>query len=238
MKNLPFILICGLCSFTIQAQIPQTKSVTISPLAGNVEEVNGNIRSNGTIQGNSLKAAGLATGDPFKANPVYANVDGTLVTGYKVNYLNVPPVAFRLDIVIQSEGEVSGLGYDLLIYSGGLLGLYQVSTSKNLLAPLSFPHKSKLSALKFTFASNDPLKSRALTGQIIKASINDFSNGVSIFFFTTPASANGVPITVDLPIDLIEIDSQNYVYTLMLSSNTNDWIFTTIRGVIIEYRDL
>ena len=222
MKNLTFILTFCVFSFKIQAQTPQTKSVTISPTAGNVEEVNGNIRSNGTIQGNSLKAAGLATGDPFKANPVYANVDGTLVTGYKVGYFSISPAAFRLSVDVQTDGQTYGIGTDYVIYDGNYVGFFLESSGRTLLAPVYVPHKSKLSSLKFTFASNDASKSRAMTVNIIKASIDNFSNGVSIFSFTT----------------LIEIDNQNYVYTLQLVSSTNDWSLTSVRGVVIEYRDL
>ncbi len=238
MKNLPFILIVCLLSFNIQAQTLQTKSVTISPTAGNVEEVKGNIRATGTIESNTLKAAGLATGDPFKANPVYANVDGTLVTGYKVGYFSIPPVAFRLSTDVQTDGQTYGIGTDYVVYDGSYLGLFLESSGRTLLAPVYVPHKSKLSSIKFTFASNDASNSRAMTVNIIKASIDNFSNGVSIFSFTTPSSLNSTLVTVELPIDLIEIDNQNYVYTLQLISSTNDWSLTSVRGAVIEYRDL
>lgn len=238
MKTIPIILIFLFVIFNTLAQAPhqQPKSVTIDPNAPNLQDVKGNIKVSGITESNSVKVNQLATGNPFVAKPIYADDQGYLITGHKVGYFSIPPVALRLSWdIYNEEGELSA-GPDFVVYDGNYLTFIQPSSYRTLLAPLYIPHKSKLSSLKLAFFSNYHVE-RLLSGSIIKTSIIESTIGTSIFNFSTPASINGAFITVDIPIDLIEIDTQNYVYTLKLESSTNDWTFVSIKGIIIEYRD-
>lgn len=223
-----------LYGLNVYSQTVPLRSVTITPGAANIQDIQGNIKATGVVEGSTLKAAGLATGSYQVVSPIYANAEGLLITGYKLGYFSIPPAAFRrsIDIYID-EGTPSYLGNDLLLYTGGSLLFAAPSSGREMLAPVQVPHKSKLSSLKIIFSSSG---SRYLEGSIIKASVNDFAAETSIFTFTTPATANS-PVLAEFTIPLIEIDNQNYVYTLQLKSSTNDWTFLGIRGVSIEYRD-
>lgn len=213
--------------------IPQGNSVTITPTS-NTTDVKGNIKASGLVEASSLKAAGLASGNPFVANPVYANVDGDLITGYKVGYYSIPPAAFRLNLHLYSDETKFYQSDDFVIYTGSYVGFYTVSSDKFLLAPLNFQHKSKLSSLKITFYSFNP---KFIEGSILRASLSGTQNETSVFSFNTPV-ANGTTVTAEFPINLLEIDNQNYVYTIQLKSSTNNWVITSIIGVSIEYRDI
>lgn len=222
--------------FTIKgfAQVPQTYSVTIAPGSGTTHDVKGGLKVSGVTESSSVKVAGLATGNPYSAQPIYANDQGFLVTGYKVGYLSVPSAAFRKNFDVNSNGEYSAIGSDLFFYDGFQLLSFTPSNNRELFAPLYFPHKSKLSSIKILFSvSGSP---RALIGDLIQASLNDYT-GSSIFNFTTPTSENNSAISVEFPINLLEIDNQNFTYTLKLRCSTGDWTLLSIRGVSIEYRD-
>lgn len=236
MKTISIILIFLFVIFNTLAQAPhqQPKSVTIDPNAPNLQDVKGNIKVLGITESNSVKVNQLATGNPLVAKPIYADDQGYLITGYRVGYFSIPPVALRLSWDIYG-GDLY-VGPDFVVYDGNYLTFIQPSSYRELLAPLYIPHKSKLSSLKLAFFSNSNVE-RFLNGSIIKTSIIESTIGTSIFNFSTPVSINGAFITVDLPIDLIEIDSQNYVYTLKLESSTDDWTHVSIKGIIIEYRD-
>ncbi len=216
------------------SQAAPSKAVIISPTANNIQEVQGNIKASGLVEGNSLRSTALATGSYHIVKPIYADADGSLITGYKLGYLSIPPAAFQRSIEIYSdEGAVSYLGDDMLFYTGGSLFFVKPSANRRILAPVQVPHKSKLSSLKITYYSSG---NRYIEGSIIKASLIDYMSETPIFTFTTPAIDNS-PVLVEFPIDLIEIDNQNYVYTLQLKSSTNDWTSLSIRGVSIEYHD-
>jgi hypothetical protein len=236
MKTKPIILIFLFLTINCLAQTPQPKSVTIDPNGTNIQDVKGNLKVSGITESNSVKVNGLATGNPYEARTVYANNEGFLVTGYKVGYFSIPPVAFKLNYYIQSDGQPSGLGVDLMIYDGGNVSSFYPSSNKELVAPLYFPHKSKLASLKIAFYSylNTP---NSLIGEIIEASLSEALSQSTIFNFTTPTSYNLSWVTVEFPINLLEIDNQNKVYTLKLKNSSNNWSFVNIRGVSIEYRD-
>lgn len=237
MKNgtLQYCLLLALFSICLKsfAQGPlPTNSVTITPTS-NTTDVKGNIKASGSVEASSLKAAGLATGNPFVANPVYANVEGHLVTGYKVGYYSIPPAAFKLNLHLYSDATYYYQSDDYVLYTGSYVGFYTESTGKMLLAPLSFQHKSKLSSLKISFYS---FNAKFIEGAIIRSSFSDSSGETTIFSFNTPV-ANGTTVITEFPINLIEIDNQNFVYTLQLKSSTNNWVITSIKGVSIEYHD-
>lgn len=236
MKNRCLIFYLHLLTFHALAQVPQPKSVTIDPNSNEIQDVKGNLKVSGISESNTVRANGLATGNPYIAMPVYANGQGYLVTGYKIGYFSIPPVALRLNYDINTEGQSYSLGPDFALYDGGYLGFVQPSTYRVLLAPLYFPHKSKLSSLQLTFSSNTDVQ-RALNGLIIQTSINSSSGATNVFSFTTSSSINGSLVIFEVPINLIEIDNQNYTYSLQLSSSSNDWTLVSIKGASIEYRD-
>ena len=236
MKKFSFILIFLILTANCIAQIPQPKSVTIEPNGTNIQDIKGNIKVSGIIESIHVKVNGIATGDPYSARPVYANDQGFLVTGYKVGYVSIPPVAFRLDWDVQSEGQASGLGIDIVSYDADRITSVYPSSNKTLLAPLYFPHKSKLASIKITFYSY-PIEPNSLIGDIVQVSLNEATDLATIFSFTTPTSSNSSLIVAEFPINLLEIDNQHYVYSLKLRNSSNDWSFLSIRGVSIEYRD-
>lgn len=236
MKNKWFIHLLLLLSFEALAQIPQPKSVTIDPNGTNLQDVKGNLKVLGITESIHVKVNGIATGDPYIVRPVYANDQGFLTTGYKVGYFSIPPVAFRLDWDMQTDGQASGLGVYMLNYDADRVTFITPSGNKMLLAPLYFPHRSKLSSLKITFYSY-PNAPNSLIGEIIQVPLNEATGQSTIFNFTTPASSNLSLIMVEFPINLLEIDNQNYVYSLKLTNSSNDWGFLSVRGVSIEYRD-
>ncbi|RYU94788.1 hypothetical protein [Emticicia agri] len=236
MKNIWFIFGFCLLSAQIFAQIPQPKSVTIDPNGTHIQDVQGNLKVQGITESHTVRASGLATGNPFIARPIYANGEGYLVTGYKVGYFSIPPVAFRLDWDVQSEGQASGLGIDIVSYDADRITSISTSSNKTLLAPLYFPHRSKLASIKITFYSY-PIEPNSLIGDIVQAPLNEGSGLSTIFSFTTPTSSNSSLIVAEFPINLLEIDNQNYVYSLKLRNSANTWTFLSIRGVSIEYRD-
>jgi hypothetical protein len=235
MKKYIFLLILSLFVLKSYAQVPQTKSVTISPLAGNVEEVKGNIKATGIIESNTLKASGLASGNPYVANPVYANLDGTLVTGYKTGYLSIPSSAFRINYDINTDGNVESLGKDFVFYASTGLFFWFASTNRNILSPLQVPHKSKLSSMKITYNSNSP---RSITVKILKVDMNDFSSETVLLTHTLALSSSYLNISENIPLNLLEIDNQNFAYSILITSSTNDWTFLSLRGICIEYQDL
>jgi hypothetical protein len=234
MKKNCFLLVALFYTLRVYSQTLPPKAVIIAPGANNIHEVQGNIKASGLVESNSLKAAALATGDYQIVRPVYANAEGSLITGYKTGYLSIPPAAFRRSIDIYMDGGTTTyLGSDMLFYSGSILFFAQPSSNRVILAPVQLPHNSKLNSLKITFFSPDK---RYIEGAIIRASLNGYSSETSIFTFTTPTTNNSV-VTAEFPIDLIEMDNQNYIYTLQLKSPTNEWFSISIRGVGIEYRD-
>jgi len=157
-----------------------------------------------------------------------------LVTGYKTGFYSISPAAFRLNLHLHSDSTPFYQGDDFVDYTGSYVGFYTESANKFLLAPLNFQHKSKLASLKITFYSFNP---KFIQGSIVRASLSSTQNEATIFSFDTPV-ANGTTVTVEFPINLLEIDNQNYVYTLQLKSSTNNWVLSSIIGVSIEYRDI
>ena len=240
MKSLLFFFCCYFFISGLQAQVPPSYAVTITP-SNNTQDVKGNIKASGLIEGNALKSSGLATGNPFVANPVYANVNGDLITGYKVGYLSIPSSAFVLsNQLYNDENDVEVIpfpsGDDYLINSGAGLIFYSNSNGRILLAPIQIPHASKLTSIKLTFQSLSQAKT--LNVSIVRAHIDTATNEESIFNFTTPASTGLSVIVAQQTIDNLELDNQNYLYTLKITASDNTWPFVVLRGVIIEYHDL
>lgn len=232
LKHGLLLFVFSICSNSFSQGPPPTNSVTITPTT-NTTDVKGNIKASGLVEASSLKAAGLATGNAFVANPVYANAYGDLVTGYKVGYFSIPPAAFRLNLHLYSDATYFYQSDDYVVYTGSYVGFFTGSDDKFLLAPLNFPHKSKLSSLKISFYSYN---AKFIQGAIIRSSFNDSPGETTIFSFNTPV-ANVTTVVAEFPINLIEIDNQNFVYTLQLKSSTNNWGITSIKGVSIEYHD-
>ncbi|GAB3509909.1 hypothetical protein [Emticicia fontis] len=239
MKNIPIIFIflfLSIISINCIAQIPQPKSVTIDPGVNNIQDIKGNLKVTGFTESNSVRVNGLSTGNPYIARPVYANNDGFLVTGYVTGYFSIHPSAFKLSYNINSDGASTAYGSDFTYYADHYVIFLEPSTNRELYTPLFFPHKSKLSGIKFLF-SNSNTNSVSITGEIIRAPVDNFNGATSIFTFNTPVSSNSSIVSINIPIDLLEIDNENFSYSLKLSSSTQSWKLIIIGGANIEYRD-
>ncbi|RFS13559.1 hypothetical protein [Emticicia sp. C21] len=238
MKYVSFFFWYYFIIFSLQAQTPPSYALTITP-SSNTQDVKGNIKASGLIEGSALKSSGLATGNPFLAYPVYANATGDLITGYKVGYLSIPSSAFVLNYQLYNDENETDLlpfpaGDDYLIHSAGGLTFYSISNGRILLAPIQVPHKSKLTSIKLTFLTLS--QSRTLNISIIRAHIDNTSNEESIFSFTTPTT-NSPTVVAQQAINNLELDNQNYLYTLKVTSSDNTWPIVIVRGAIIEYHD-
>ncbi len=190
------------------------------------------------VKGESLQAAGLATGNPFVANPVYANGDGVLLTGYKLGYYSIPPIAFQPSL----DNDL--LNPDRYIeYSNAYMAI-NISFLDNtsyfyLIAPLQIPHKSKLRALKLDFDSY------GLGPDAIRITISKMQIGVGFYAgseqnivdFTAPRAPFPEKTKVNIPIDLIEIDNENYTYSILIKSTSSSWYGFRLYGAIITYQD-
>jgi hypothetical protein len=233
MKNIALVTMFILKLAQI-AQAQGTPPPIKLTLGGHTADVQGNVNATGQIEGNSLKARGLATGSPFIANPVYANADGYLITGYKVGYYSIPPSAFRIDYDINTNGNISIFGQDLAIYSESGMIYTTDNSHRGIIAGIQVPHKSKLTSLKATYnAATD----KTITIKIMKANINDFSASTELFSHTMAVSNNYISVSETIPINLLEIDNQNFTYSIIISSSAIDVSFINLRGISIEYQD-
>ncbi len=230
MKKLSYLLVFLVFFIKSQAQVPQTKSVTISPTAGNIQEVKGNIKATGIIESNTLKASGLASGNTYIANPVYANSDGTFVTGYKLCYYSIPPIAFHLN---KNNNYVNPL--QEITYSNYEMFVLYLNSDLYFITPLQIPHKSKLRALKLSFSFAGLFGARSVRIIITKTAING-SSEQNIVDFTTPTSTNFNPVSVNIPISLDEIDNENYSYCISIKA-TSEWNNFYLKSSTIEYQD-
>ncbi len=52
-----------------------------------------------------------------------------------------------------------------------------------------------------------------------------------------PTSANSEITTANIPINLVEIDNENYFYSLLILA-VEDWSLFKLYGTSIEYRDM
>jgi hypothetical protein len=217
-----------------QGQLP-TNSVTITPTS-NTTDVKGSIKASGLVEANSLKASGLATGNPYVANPVYANVDGNLVTGYRLGYHSIPPSAFRLTLYLNTNGEYSSYGPDFLLYDAGSVGSFAESVNRKFVAPVYLPHGAKISEIKIGAFSayND---SRTLKVSLVQT---DFltRQATTIHEFTTNDISQTNSTVFVSSLNLVLIDNQNFLYQIFVESSTQTWNIVSLTGIIIEYRDM
>lgn len=238
MKN-GFIIFL-LAVFTVfysNAQMPPSYSVTITPNS-TTTAVKGNIKASGLVEASGLKAAGLATGNPFVANPVYADVSGNLITGYKVGYLGIPAAAFRLSVyayAYNTENTLIPYGNDFLKYDGRNITFINNSPDRVIVAPIQVPHKSKLTSMKISFSTYfDP---KSLDVSIIQSNLLDVNNQTILHSLTTAVTNTNQLVTEVVFPNSLEIDNQNYLYTLRVGSTSNNWAGVYFRGVVIEYHD-
>ncbi len=234
LKYCHFFLLLGIYSKVFSQGYHPTNSVTITPTS-NTTDVKGNIKASGLVEANSLKATSLATGNPFVVNPVYATADGDLITGYKVGYYSIPPAAFKINYDINTDGSAFLLGTDFIIYTPSVMTFLHPSTNRIVLAPIQVPHKSKLSSIKVIFGS---YYSRFINIKIVKVNINDFSSETTLFNHNTAASIDNSLISENIPLNLLEIDNENFTYSIVIALSNSDWSLFSLRGVSIEYRDL
>jgi hypothetical protein len=234
MKYYFLLLFLGIYTKNFCQGYQPTYSVTITPTS-NTTDVKGNIKASGLVEANSLKATSLATGNPFVVNPVYANADGDLITGYKVGYYSIPPAAFKINYDINTDGTVFLLGADFIVYSPSGMFFLHPSTNRIALAPIQVPHKSKLSSIKVSFGS---YYSRYINIKIVKVNINDFSSETTLFNHDTAASIDNSLVSENIPLNLLEIDNQNFTYSIVIALSNSDWSLFSLRGVSIEYQDL
>lgn len=238
MKKYTFLLILSLFILKSHAQVPQTKSVTISPLAGNVEEVKGNIKATGIIESNSLKASGLASGNPYVANPVYANLDGTLVTGYKTGYLSIPPSAF----MIADNMYYNRYDLDNGLYHQSYEGTYKDKevelslSSDKVFAPIQIPHKSKLVSIKLNLHAFTPT---SIAVFVFGYDINNTETAPIIISFKYFENQSAGTKILNYDLNLAELDNSKYLYSLQILNVSYPYEnHFAVRGAIIEYRDL
>lgn len=239
MKNYFLILSLAIifAGFYSNAQVPPSYSVTITPNS-TTTDVKGNIKGNGLIEANTLKATGLATGNPFVANPVYANAYGDLITGYKVGYLGIPAAAFHLSLhayIYNNEYTFIPDGNDYLQYDGRNIVFINSSPSRAIIAPIQVPHKSKLTSMKISFSSYFDAKS--LDVSIIRSSLLQANDQTILHSLTTAVTNTNQLVTEVVFPNSLEIDNQNYLYTLKIGSTSNNWAGVYFKGVIIEYHD-
>lgn len=218
-----------------KAQTPPSYSITITPQQ-NATDVKGNIKSNGLVEANSLKATGLATGNPFVANPVYANGEGHLVTGYKVGFHSIPPSAFSFTWYLNTNGETSSYGTDFLLYSSGSVGSLTISPNRQFVTPVQLPHGSKIREIKIGAFSAYNV-SRTLKVSLIET---DFltRQATTIHQFTTDDISQANASIFTSSVNLISIDNQNKLYQIFVESSTQTWDIVSITGIIIEYQDM
>jgi hypothetical protein len=211
---------------------PPTNSVTITPTS-NTTDVKGNIKASGLVEANGLKATGLATGNPYVANPVYANIYGDLVTGYKTGFYSIPPAAFHLNYNV--FGNTTFLSEYFILYLENSMASLVSSQYYGFIAPMQIPHKSKLVAmnLNFAFGGTTP---KSIRIRIVQTPLSGSGSQI-IKDITTPTSVNQQVTTANIPLDLIEIDNENYTYVISLSVISN-WDSFVLFGTSIEYRDL
>lgn len=240
MKNikLQFRLVLALFSICLNSFAqgpPPTNSVTITPTS-NTTDVKGNIKASGSVEANSLKAAGLATGNPFVANPVYANVEGHLVTGYRLGYHSIPPSAFRLTYYLNTNGEYSSYGPDFLLYDAGSVGSFAESVNRKFVAPVYLPHGAKIREIKIG-ALSAYNESRTLKVSLVKT---DFLTRqvTTIHEFTTNDISQSNSTVFVSSFDLVPIDNQTFLYQIFVESSTQTWNIVSLTGIIIEYRDM
>lgn len=216
------------------AQTTPSYSVTITPNS-NTTDVKGNIKASGLVEGSSLKATGLATGDPFVANPVYANAYGDLITGYKVGFHSISPSAFRFTYDINTNGQYSVLGEDFLFYEGGSVGSLAESQNRRFVAPVYLPHGAKIREIKIGAFSAYNV-SRTLKVSLVKT---DFLTRAvtTIHEFTTNDISQSNSTVFVSTLNLIPIDNQNNLYQIFVESSTQTWDIVSITGIIIEYQD-
>lgn len=236
MKNYFLILSLAIfAGFYSNAQVPPSYSVTITPNS-TTTDVKGNIKANGLVEANSLKAAGLATGNPFVVNPVYANGEGYLVTGYKVGFHSIPPSAFSLTWYLNTNGETTSYGIDFLLYSAGSVGSLNISLNRQFVTPVQLPHGSKIREIKIGAFSAYNVN-RTLKVSLIET---DFltRQATTIHQFTTNDISQTNSSIFTSSVNLIPIDNQNNLYQIFVESSTQTWDIVSITGIIIEYQDL
>ncbi len=237
MKKLSNLLVFCLFLIKSQAQTPQTKSVTISPTAGNIQEIKGNIKATGIIESNTLKASGLASGNSYIANPVYANLDGTLVTGYKTEYLSIPSSAFVLeDYVHYSRNDLQNTSIDHESYQVRYNAQEVEMTFKadKIFAPIQIPHKSKLSSMKLNIYTYTPTNVAIF---IFAQDINIDSTPMIVYSEYTSNLAVGRHI-LNFNLNLHELDNSQYLYNLQILNLSYPYQnYFSVRGAIIEYQD-
>jgi hypothetical protein len=224
---------CFCLIFTIFSTkcISQTPQPPIKLTLGNYKAlVEGSVDATGKVEGNSLKARGLATGNPFVIYPIYSNSDGDLITGYKEDYLSLPPASFHLSWQLNTNGTTSVAGPDFVIKTATYLEISTVSEFRSLMAPVILPHKHKLANIKYSFRAYD---NKTITVSIIR------SDGTVIFSHTSANALNGNTwMYENTPINLLQIDNSNYAYTLQITTSDNNWEFVRLGSVIIEHRDI
>jgi hypothetical protein len=230
MKNASLKFFCFLVfTFFGIKSIAQTAQAPIKLTLGNYKAtIEGSVDATGKIEGNSLKARGLATGDPFVIYPIYA--DGDLITGYKEDYLSLPPASFKLSIESNTNGETTTLGPDYVFRNSFQLEITSESAGRGLLAPINVPHKHKLANIKYHFRA---YYNKSITVQIVR------SDGTVMFNHTSANAINSSTwVFENAPINLIQIDNSNYSYTLQIVTSDNKWDFFRLGSVIIEHRDI
>lgn len=224
-------------AFYSNAQMPPSYSVTITPNS-TTATVKGNFKASGLVEASSLKAAGLATGNPFVANPVYANANGDLITGYKVGYLGIPAAAFHLSVhayAYNTENALIPYGNDYLKYDGRNITFINNSPDRVIVAPIQVPHKSKLTSMKISFSTYfDP---KSLDVSIIQSNLLNVNDQTILHSLTTAVTNTNQLVTEVIFPNSLEIDNQNYLYTLKIGSTSNNWAGVYFRGVVIEYHD-
>lgn len=212
-----------------------TNSVTITPTS-TTTDVKGNIKASGLVEANGLKAAGLATGNPFVANPVYANAYGDLITGYKVGFHSIAPSAFRFTYDLNTNGEYSAYGGDFLFFDAGSVGSLAESVNRRFVAPIYLPHGAKVREIKIGAYSAYNM-SRTLKVSLVKT---DFLTRAvtTIHEFTTGDISQTNSTEFVSSVNLVPIDNQNFLYQVFVESSTQTWNIVSLTGIIIEYQDL
>lgn len=237
LKYCQFLLLLCIYSNVFSQGNQPTNSVTITPTT-NTTDVKGNIKANGLVEASSLKAAGLATGNPFVANPVYANAYGDLITGYKVGYVGIPAAAFHLSLhayIYNTEYTFIPDGNDYLVYDGRNLSFINNSPNRAIIAPIQLPHKSKLISMKISFSTYFDAKS--LDVSIIQSNLLHGNDQTILHSFTTAATNTNQLVTEVIFPNSLEVDNQNYLYSIKIGSTSNNWSGVYFRGVVIEYHD-
>lgn len=220
--------------FYANAQTAPSYSVTITPNS-NTTDVKGSIKANGLVEASSLKAAGLATGNPFVVNPVYANAYGELITGYKLGFYSMASSAFKFTYDLNTNGGYSALGEDFLIYEAGSIVSFNQSLNRRFVAPVYLPHGAKVREIKVSAFSIYNV-SRTLKISLVKTDLLTRGH-TTVHEFTTGDISQANP-TVDVStVNLVPIDNQNFLYQIFVESSTQTWDIVSLTGIIIEYQD-